>query len=116
MMVGVWTMQPDGANYHTLVSCSPHGCRDSNPGIQDMFLKPEIPGLGGSNPGIENLVHFYVIITVSTLFCVTGDLSSGVSCLRREINNGLYLLTKPFIPSASISWYQPQLRVEVLHN
>jgi hypothetical protein len=26
--------------------------RDSNPGIPDIFLNPEIPGLGGSNPGI----------------------------------------------------------------
>jgi hypothetical protein len=24
-MAGVWTMRPDGANYHTLVSCSSHG-------------------------------------------------------------------------------------------
>jgi len=29
--------------------------RDCNPGIPDLFINPEIPGLGGPNPGISGL-------------------------------------------------------------
>jgi hypothetical protein len=38
------------------------GTRDCNPGIRDLFLNPEIPGLDGSNPGISGLTTSYISI------------------------------------------------------
>jgi hypothetical protein len=45
--------------------------RDSNPGIPNpripgIFLNPEIPGLGGSNPGISGLEISYISISRPT--------------------------------------------------
>jgi hypothetical protein len=52
--------------------------RDCNPGIPGIFLNPEIPGLGSSNFGTENLIHFYIIIRVSTLLYMYISLYEGI--------------------------------------
>jgi hypothetical protein len=65
------------------------------PGSRAFF---SIPGLGGSNPGIENIIHFYVIIRVSTLLCMNVSLYKGI-----HINDIIYSLNSRAYDSTCVT-------------